>query len=321
MARPKNQKQIITVANTEITIGDVLEITPKRNLDAPSGFVEFGTSKLLMSGIKELRAVPFDEDRRVYDTGFDEDSICNRAMDKEGKKANITLFNSLIKEPYEKRFRVDANSTNDDFWASYTYEIYTGKTFDTSKEKDLFDLFHALKQGRVCEQGEKDPTLQRAADYNIKNNKKVQTLKEQKSEDKFEAMATFKAILDAFDPKKDDSLYAILEWIQVPNVRGTDKETLKRVGIRLFDHEKNGYDNARRFLEAYEMSKGKEGADVMEMFSIITKLYNKQKIEYKRQQYWIDGTLLGNHLKEAATVATKDNSIKELILGAYEKIS
>ena len=127
-------------------------------------------------------------------------------------------------------FRVDASSHNEDFWLPYTYEVYTGKVFETSKPKDLFDLFHALQQGRLAEPGEKDSSIQRTANYCIKNNKKVQSLKEEKSENKFRAVATYMTLVDAFDPKKDDKLYSILEWNQATNIRGIDKEALKQIG-------------------------------------------------------------------------------------------
>ena len=54
--------------------------------------------------------------------------------------------------------------------------------------------------------------------------------------------------------------------------------------------------------------------------SLITKLYNRNKIEIKRQQYYIDGVLLGNHLKEASAVASKDPEIKKLIVDAIKQL-
>ena len=316
----KKTTQTIKIANTEITIGDVIEVTPKRDADAPSGFQAFGTTKLLMKGIKEVRGIFYDDEAEVYDTGFDIDSLCNSNIPKEQRTALVKEYNALIREPYEKKFRKDLDITNDDFWMPFTYEIYTGKTFDTTKPKELLELFLALKQGRVCEVGEKDPTLQRKAKYNIRNNKKVQSLQEERSETKFEAMSTFKVMLDAFDPKKDELLYTILEWIQVSHIRGADKDVLKKAGIKLFDHEKNAYDNSRRFLDAVKLSETDEGSKQMEMYSLITKLYNRNKIEIKRQQYYIDGVLLGNHLKEASAVASKDPEIKKLIVDAIKQL-
>lgn len=325
----KKQNQTFKVANTLITLGDTIEIVSKKDLDAPSGFQAFNTTKLLMDGIKEIRSVYYDEDLRMYDTGFDVHSPCNNSIPKEEKTALIKVYNELVRKPYEEAYRVDVDAVSEDFWGGndskkikpFSLEIYTGRTFDTNKPNELFELFHILKQGFACEVGEKDPTLQRRANYCIKNNKKVQSLQEEKSEQKFEAMTTFKIMLDAFDPKKDDTLYTILEWIQLANIRGADKDTLKRTVIKLFDNEKFGYDNAKRFLEAYTMTQTELGKKEMEMFSMITKLYNKHKIEFKRQQYYLDGMLLGNHLKEAAKVATSNPETKKMIEEAYEKIA
>ena len=321
MAVKTKDAQKIKVANTEITIGDVYEVTPKKDYSAPTGFQEYGTTKILHSGVKEVRGIPYDEEKMLFDTGFDEDSTCNRSISKEAKTATVNAYNTLVKEPYQKMFRVDASSHNDEFWLSYTYEVYTGKVFETSKPKDLFDLFHALQQGRLAEPGEKDSSIQRTANYCIKNNKKVQSLKEEKSENKFRAVATYMTLVDAFDPKKDDKLYSILEWNQATNIRGIDKEALKRLGYKMFDHDKLGYENAVRFLEAYGMSQTDKGLEKLEMYSILSKLYNRNKIEYKRSQYHIDGMLLGNHLKEAVEVVLQNNEIKKIVEAEYGKIA
>ena len=321
MATKTKEAQKIKVANTEIVIGDKYEVVPKKDYEAPDGFQEFGTTKILHSGVKEVRGVSFDEQINLYDTGFDEDSESNNRLERGSKEVVIDTYNKIIKAPYEKKFRIDASSHNDSFWESYMYEIYTGKVFDTSKVKDLFDLFQALQQGRICESGEKDATLQRTANYCIKNNRKTQSLKEERSENKFRAVATYMTMLDAFNASKDDTLYTILEWNQISNVRGTDKESLQRLGYKMFDHDKLGYENAIKFLEAYDLSKTEKGLELLEMHAILTKLYAKNKIEYKKSQYFIDGQLLGNHFKEAAQVALSNAEIKKTVQGEYSKIA
>jgi hypothetical protein len=290
------------VANTEIIIGQTYEVVPKKDANAPSGFQQYGTTKLLMEGIKEVRGISYNETMQVWDTGFEYDSFCNKHIKEAEKKALVDTYNKLVKEPYEKFRRISADHVNDDFWKSYMYEIWTGKTFDTTNAKDLFDLFHALKQGKLCEVGEKDPELQRAAKYCIKNREKVISLQEQKAENKMEAYFKFSTSLDALK-SEDDDLYTILEWLQIPNVRGADKQTLKRTVLKMFENEKLGNDNVERFLGAYDYIKSKEGKEEMELFSMVSKLRYKQKLEFKRQQFYLDGTLLGNSIKAAAKSA------------------
>jgi len=323
-----NSQTTIRVANTDIIIGSTYEIVGKLDRDAPDGFQTFNTTKLLMEGIGEIHSIPFDEDgTRRWDTGFEDASPCNFTMSKADKASLLLAYNKHIKQPYEDYYQIKVDATNNDFWGGndslgirpYMYKVYTGRKFDTSRPDELFDLFHALKQGKICEIREKDPMLQRTAKYCVRNREKIISLQEEKQANKFDAIATFSTLFATLDPEKDDTLYCILEWMQVSQVRESDKETLKRSVMKLFESEKTGYDNAKRFLEAFEMTKNPATKDKMDIFSMLTKLHIKQKLEWKRQQYYLDNTLLGNHLKGAAENAILNPEIKDLITENYEK--
>lgn len=307
------------VSNTEIVIGDSFEVIPKYDADANSGFKQFGTSKLLMNGIKEIHSIHYDSDNALWDTGFEEYSTCNKGIPKTEVKAMVSVYNDLVKKPFELKHRKDASSSNDAFWDEYMYEIYKGKIFDTNNPKDLFDLFHALKQGTVCEPNEKDPFLQRKAKYCIRNKRQVNSFQEEKRDAKMEAMFTFATMLEAVS-EENDTLYTILEWLMIPGIRGADKTTLKRTVLRQFEDEKKGHEFVKRFLEAFEKTQTVDGQQEMELFSIFNKLNNKRKLEYKRSQYYLDGQLLGNNLKAAARAAFINQDMKKLVMDAYETI-
>jgi len=325
--KPKKDAVKFKIENTEIIIGDTYEIVGKLDRDAPDGFQKFNTTKVLMEGIKEIHSVPFDEISRRWDTGFEETSPCNSSISKSERDALVKAYQTHIKKPYEDYYQVKVDATNNDFWGGndkegippYIFDVYTGKTFDTNNPKELFDLFHVLKQGKACEPGEKDPILQRTAQYNIKNKNMAVSLQEEKRNNKFDAISYFSTMLAALDPKKDDSLYVILEWMQIANVRGSDSDVLRRLVMGLFENEVTGHDNVKRFLEAYEMVKNPVLKEKMDVFSMLLKLQIKQKLEFKRQQYFLEGQFIGNHLKAAAEKATQDPSTKELIIQAYEK--
>lgn len=321
----EDKRVTVKVANTEVHIGETYEVIGKKDLDAPSGFIENNTTKLLMAGIKELRSVPYDEMLERFDTGFEVQSACNFKIPSYEKAALVEQYVKLIKKPYEESYNKDTNAINSDFWMGnmdgakpYICEIYTGKTFDTANPKDLFDLFHALKQGFLCEEGEKDSDLQKAK-YCVKNKNRVLSLQEDRENDKFEANATFSILLDTVDADEDDTLYTILEWMQISNIRGADKATLKRTFIKLISNEKTGYASAKRFLEAYNLSHSEAGKEKMEIFSMLSKLQLRRKIEFKRNQYFLEDELLGNHLKGAAETALQKPELREKITRAYEQ--
>jgi len=317
----KSKVQKIRVANTEIVIGSTYEVIPKKDLDAPTP-IKGGmpTVKNQLPGTGEVRSIVWDDVMRRWNTGFEVRSACNSTINPNEKESLVEIYNKYIKEPYEEYYGIDASATNDEFWVDYLYEINTNKLFDTSNPKDLFDLFHALKQGRICEVGERDATLQRSAKYCIRNLEKQVSFQEERIKTKAKAMRTFMNMLDALDPKKDDTLYTILEWMNLSNIRGAEAEVLERQVLKMFDNEKTGHDSAERFIDAYDMIKSEKGKEEMELFSIINKLNIKRKLEFKRQQYYLEDVLLGNTPKAAAKAALTNPEIKELIISAWEKI-
>lgn len=317
---PRAKEITLKVANTEFTIGDTLEITPKLDLDAPDGFQKHGTSKLLMKGIAEPFSINFDEDLQMWDTGFDQIHPINSKIPSASKDAVVKGYITNIKQPFEKRFNKDLSSTEDNtFWPEYIVDVYKGRKLDTSNIKDLLDLYLILKNGMACNEKEKDYFLKKAR-YNIKNTKQVKNVEEKRQETKFDAIGLLKVMLDSFDAKKDDTIYTILEWINVPNLRGADKDTVKRVVVKQLDNEKTGYDMARRFLDAYEMTKSKSDKVIMENFSVLNKLLQKRKIQYKRQQYFIGDILIGNNLKEGAQKLLSDEELIDIVDKEYQKI-
>lgn len=320
-----DNRVVLQIANTEIIIGKTYEVVGKRDADAPSGFVENNTTKFLIEGIAEVRGVYFDEDIQKIDTGFDYDSPCNSKIPKAELKGLVDSYIKYIKVPYEKAYNKNTDSSNDEFWLgsktdidkkTYNYELRTNKEFNTAKPKDLFDLFHALKQGRLCEQGEKDSVLQRA-NYCIKDKDRLLSLQEERTDDKFEASYLFRTLLDN-SSNEVDNLYTILEWIGLVSVRGAEKEALKKTVQKMFDNANTGYESAKKFLEAYEISVSDRGREKMEIFSMLSKLRIKNKLEFKRHQFYLEDTLLGNHLKGAAEKAVLDQKTKELIINNYE---
>ena len=317
---PKKTDNKFTVAGVEIVVGNSYEVIPKKDFDAPDGFQKHNTTKYLIPGISEHRGIVFDETMHLWDTGFYEESPCNLKIDALKRKAEVALYNKLVKEPFEKKYRQDLEPTNNDFWDNYTYELYTRKVFDTSLEKDRLDLFMALQRGRVCLKGEKNATLQRDANYHIRSREVETSLKEQRMETKFEAFATFSTLLN-LDFKTDDTLLTVLEWLNITSARTTEKDALKKIVLAKFEDEKTGYDFSERFLKTYEDMQSPIGKEKMEIFSTLQQLRLKNKIEIKRSQYFIGDVKIGNTLKEASETALINPDIKDLIVKTFQSVT
>lgn len=317
--RAKNDEKIILkIANTSIEIGKVYEISHKYDGSAPDGMRELGATKFPLKGVAEKRAIFFDENRNTFDTGFYPESLCNKGMPAKDMEY-VNAYVKHIKTPYEKQFNQDCSETNFDFWDKYKYEVAVNKSFDTKDPKQRFELFHALKQGAVCNVGEKDPVLQKAK-YTIKNIEEVKNQEDERLDKKFKAMSTFNILMDSDKEKA----YTILEYLgQTQNPRGTDPEALKRTYLRLMDDNKKGAEFVRRFLEASEKYNTQRGKLEMEYFSIAQKLYLKNKIEKKAGAFYHpDGSYLGNTLKDIALkcLIDTDKEYKESIEKLYQAL-
>ncbi len=312
--RPKASKDkvILKIANSFITLGETYEVIPKKDISAPDGMQEKGTTKFLNEGNKEVRALYFDETRNAFDTGFYLQSWCHSNILKEDE-GYIKQYNTFVREPYEKMFNVDCSETNFKFWDKYRYEVRTNKSYKTSDPKDMFDLFHALMQARVCEPNEKDNILQKA-NYNIRNLEVEKTNEEQRLEDKFAAAAEFGILLKT-DKEK---LYSVLEWMQMTSVRLMEDKVINTTFLRFFDDAKNGYEFARRFMEGLKMYDTPHGKTQMELFSITQQLLIKNKVEKKNNQLYLDGILIGNTPQEVSQKALNNEELAENLKKAYK---
>jgi len=316
-----SEKKTFKVANTDITIGNRYTIVGKPDMDAPKGFAEFETSKYLMTGIGEVHSIPFDSSINCYDTSFDEDSASNASIPREERASLVKLYQTNIQKPYETRFKKKLDSMNDDFWGEMGEEgfqitLYPEREFDTSKPKDLLELFQALKKGLVCEKGEKDHLLQRAK-YCIVDNNKKQSLRERRAYDKAQAFVTLGNLIKDID--SDDSLYSILEWINFPNARNIQPENLMTNVSIFFDNPTTGQKNCEKFMEAFDSLEKPERKLEMEYFSALAKLRHQNKLEYKKSQWYINKHLLGNTIKAGAQLAAGKGKIADDIRKAIQE--
>ena len=319
MAQTAKTKQVeatsFKVGYTNIVMGQSYEVVPKYDADAPNGFQQFGTTKLMTKEIAETHQILFDESMGIWDTGFDEISLSNIDIPDEEKTALVNIYNSVIKKKYEETFGKDLSSkdTPDSFWRTYKFNIHNGKTFDTKNLKDLLDLFMALKHFKVCEKGEKS-YLSRTAMYNITNKEQVMTIAQSRVKDKAEAMFTYMTL----DKGDKETMYTVLEWLQFTNVRSSDPQTLMGTVLAFLEKDVTNVEN---FLAAYKQTQSESGLEEMEAFSMVMKLYNRKVISYKRKEYYMNDEVIGNSPKDIAKRALSNGALMTSIVDAHEKIS
>lgn len=305
MALKKTEKpKSLKIANTVIEFGKVYTVDHKFDGSAPDGMKEIGATKFPLVGVANSEKVYFDENRNVFDTGFYKESLCNNSiLESENPEEMVRLYNTYIREPYEKRMHVDCSESNFEFWDKFSYKVRVNKDYKTDDPVDMFELFHALKQGVICNKGEKNAFLQKAQ-FNISNIEAIKSKEDAKFDNKMKAVNTFNLYFDS-DKEK---LYTILEYLQAVNPRGTADDVLKRTYLRQLDDVKNGTDFVNRFLEASEKYNEPKGQLEMQYFAVAQKLYLKNKITKKIGFFYDDkGNILANSLKDIARKCSLDS--------------
>lgn len=284
------------VQNFEIKLGESYEITGKLDLDAPEGFRAHNTTKYLIGGIGDVRSVPFDDIRNLWDTGFDEDDESNQSVHPDERAARVKAFVDHIKKTYEKKYNVKLDNIDrpDSPWLNFKIDLYKGRTFDTSNEKDRLELFLALQHYYLHDKDDKSYKKSNAS-FNLINKIKVTDIKKDRYNNKLKALKVFNTLLDS----GLEDLYIILEWLGYSSVRNTPKENLLFSVMESFEAEE-GHIAISNFLDTYKMTQDNTKKEELEIFSLLNELRYKGKVKYERREFLLDGEVIGNSLKDAS---------------------
>lgn len=298
-------KKKLRIANSEITIGNKYILDHKPNPNALNGLTQF--TKLPFENNITVDMVYFDEARGQYDTGFHPNSLCLNILPEGEKQALLTQYNKNIKEPYEKAFNanLDQNSSNT-FWEKYKIEAYVNKVFDTSDVKQLMELFHVLYSGLAVEKGEKNPKLNKNAQFIITSTERVKNKNKERVKILTEAFLAFNTLLKA----NRDDLNLILQWIGKDDPSKISNEDLGTIYYQIINGEK-GENFSEKFLKILEDYNNSEQIKYkLELFYAIKKLYLKRDIKKTNRGYVSAKSELplANSLQEIAEFCMNEES-------------
>jgi hypothetical protein len=296
-SKTRTNANTFLIGGVEIEVGRIYVLDHKFDALAPEGSLrKIEATKYPFARCGAMNVVLYDDDRRMFDTGFYESSHClSQIKELEEKKVLVGVYNKKIKEPMEQHMAADLSPTSD-FWKTYRFEAYANKTYDTSDIKDLFDLFHVINQGVACEKGERNPFWNNApfivtSPIKIKNKKKEQTAT------KMKAITVLGTMADA----DKDTLDLILEYIGRDSTDKIKGEDLKLIYFEVFNDEKSGVKIAEDFMNTYEKINTPEGKIELEYYYAVNKLFKYRKITKGRRGFTTDsGEFLGNTLKDVA---------------------
>lgn len=304
------------VQNFEIKIGESYEVTSKLDLDAPDGMRKYGTTKYLTKGAGDIRSVPFDDSKNLWDTGFDEDDNSNQTVHVNERSARVKAFVEHIKKPYERKYNVKLDNIDrpDSPLLDFMINIYKGRVFDTSKEKDRLELFFALQHYYLHDKDDRSYKISNA-NYNIINKIKVIDAKKDRYSNKIKALKIFNTLLDS----NIKDLYIVLEWLGYSSVRNTPKEDLLFSVMESFEAEE-GYIAISNFLDTYKMTEDKARREELEIFSYLNELRYKGRVKFEKREFKLDGEVIGNSLKDASKRALSNPELKDRILNVAASV-
>jgi len=285
------------------------EIIPKPDYDAPDGYQEYGTTKLLHPQVSNKICCVFNSRANVWDTGFYENSPCYRNLNPDIVKQNVQVIRDRVVEPIERllgKGRLDHTTRNNEFWDNWSANIKKGLVLNSSIPDELLTLYMIARHTFVAPKENSSNPKYRKAQYCIVNKAEVTNLKQER---KFNLS---RATSQGFDLMKNnrEKLDIILSYLGITSTSISDDMTLNTVITNYLEDKKHGTQNVKSFLSALDQSSTDNGYMEIYLYTVIKKLYKKKHITKEGLDYYYKDTNLGKTFKSAAKLALLDNELQ-----------
>lgn len=304
------------------TKGGIYEITPRFDADAPDGYKNKGTTKILSSKTgRNSHSATFHPLVKVWDTGLFKESPMYANYTEDEKDNLMEKVQELIVEPFEKMYgegKLDHKDENSPFWnyqdkSSFNVDTYNGRIFNTDNVRHRLELFIMLSTKTLVPKDKEDDASFDTAQFCIENRDEVKSQKESDSLMEVEVMGAFYDILTKTS-KRD----LILNYIGISIPTKAKKEVVATVFKTYIENKQHSHQNKKIFLETYKKSNTKDGLQELGYYREIQSLYKKGKIIKEGEYLFIGEEKLGNSLKEAAKTAVKNKNIAGLLMQEKE---
>jgi len=298
----------------QIKTNSLYKITGKEDLNAPSGFAAEGVSKLPSEGVANsvpcrYHIIDSQTGSGVWDTGLHESSPCYHDKDTDEIKSIVSSLRKHIVNPYKKANgkTQDLDHTDDEFWLTYSINLFNGRVFNTGKVKDLLDLFLAINNFSLTPKGKEGDPKFKNSDYCIVDTAKATDFKKQKASDKMNAVKNF-ARLEA---KNRTFLLSLLHYNGLIVSDSIDEETLNFSFQEWLERKPQ---NPGLFNETYtradESDKFEEKINLHKKLSVLFKA-EKGITKKSNGKYYFKDVELGTDLKHAAENLLIDSELSE----------
>lgn len=209
------RKTLFVINDFTVKENSVYVLRDKRDMDAPSGFIKAGLSKLPSRGVGESYQVGFfsrDGGRTgVWDTGFFEYSPCYKDKDQAEVKIIVAALKKNLVTPYRKAVGNDTAFAEgeDKFYSETNFKSYSGKTYNTGDPVAAMELYFGLLTHQLTPKGSEGNTRYNDSPYVVVDISKDLKVKDERALAKFQAIGAFSTMLVA----DKERLYSILKYI------------------------------------------------------------------------------------------------------------
>lgn len=298
-----DKKELVFETNGfQIKTNSLYKVIGREDLNAPSGFVEEGVSKLPSEGVANSVPCRFhildgQSGTGIWDTGLHEGSPCYHDKDQEQVKSIVSNLRKHIVNPYKKvnGKTQDLDHNDDEFWLGFSINLFDGRVFNTGKVKDLLDLFLAVNNFSLTPKGKEGDPKYKSSDYCIVDIEKATDFKKQKASDKMNAVKNF-AKLEA---KNRTLLLNLLHYNELNVSETVDEDTLNFSFQEWLERKPQ---NSALFNGTYERITNEEKfEEKVNLFKKLSVLFKTGKGVTKKTngKYYFKDVELGTDLKHS----------------------
>lgn len=305
-----NKELLFEVNGFQVFKDSIYVIRDKEDLNAPSGFIKAGVTKLPSDRITENFQCAYkmkSATTGVWDTGFYKYSPCYANMKVEEIEQQVSMLKKNVVKPYEKfigeKKALDHN--NDEFWNKKMFDVYTGKVFDMTNPEDVLALYFALRTRQVTPKEKKGDSSYKLSAYIIVDINKDVKRKDEKSSLLFDAIGKFEALY-ASDKKR---LISSLNYLNLVVADDIERDSFRGL-FNEWLNQRNG-ENVELFLKLVDETEEESGRAKVELYLKLKEGFVRGRvIKNPNGVYYYDEHELGPDLKSAAQNIAKSKKLE-----------
>lgn len=317
----EEKKVLANVYGFKILSDTIYKVIGKTDTSAPIPFVERGISKVPFEGNKTVVYCPYDNIKKVYDTGFYVASKCFFGEDPNVIKQEVALRVKNILKPYEQVTNTNPIQSNEEFWDNKSADLWTGRYFNTSNPVELFELYIALLSKSLTpkdKEGDPDYSFSMyCVEDKALSGDNLKTRKVKREEVSFKYMSAMKGSIYERNCMIDILLFAGV--IDNPEIIETDYYTL-----RLSDYLDAKVTNLEYLCDVIERASRQESEEVFKIYRMLYVLNIRGSISRDREGYRMNSTIIGQDLKAIADLMVKNRDYSDLkiqVMDLYDSLN